>query len=149
EGLRLMIEAKSLRIGVIGTGCIGRLHAEHVATRVRGASLAAVADINLAAAREVAGRWGMNSTTDDYRRLLEDQSIHAVIICSTTETHTRFITEAAEAGKHVFCEKPIGTNLESIASALEVVDEAGVKLQVGFNRRFDPSFVRAREAISA
>jgi len=111
--------------------------------------LAAVADINLAAAREVAGRWSVNSATDDYRRLLEDETIHAVVICSTTDTHTRFITEAAEAGKHVFCEKPIGTNLESIANSLEAVNKAGVKLQVGFNRRFDPSFARAREAIAA
>jgi myo-inositol 2-dehydrogenase/D-chiro-inositol 1-dehydrogenase len=144
-----MKDTKVLRIGVIGTGCIGRLHAEHIATRVRGASLAAVADINLAAAREVAGRWNVSSATDDYRRLLEDDSIDAVIICSTTDTHTRFIAEAAGCGKHVFCEKPIGTDLESIARALQAVAKAGVKLQVGFNRRFDPSFARAREMIAS
>src|SRR5437870_11095717 len=100
--------SKPLRIGLIGTGCIGRLHAEHLATRVRGATLAAVADTNLAAAREVAERFNVNSATDDYRRLLQDASIDAVVICSTTSTHTQFILEAATHGKHIFCEKPIG-----------------------------------------
>jgi myo-inositol 2-dehydrogenase/D-chiro-inositol 1-dehydrogenase len=144
-----MKDPKTLRIGLIGTGCIGRLHAEHLATRVRGATLAAVADINLAAAREVAERFRVNSATDDYRRLLEDASIDAVVICSTTDTHTRFTQEAAAHGKHIFCEKPIGMDLESIAQALKAVDKAGVKFQVGFNRRFDPSFAKAREMIAS
>ena len=144
-----MTEPKPLRFGLIGTGCIGRLHAEHLATRVRGASLAAVADIDLAAARKVAERFHVNSATDDYRRLLEDASIDAVVICSVTSTHTQFIQEAAAHGKHIFCEKPIGLDLERIAQALEAVDKAGVKLQVGFNRRFDPSFAKAKEMIAS
>jgi myo-inositol 2-dehydrogenase/D-chiro-inositol 1-dehydrogenase len=140
---------RPLRFGLIGTGCIGRLHAEHLATRVRGARLAAVADINLAAAREVATRFNVETATDDYRRLLEDRSLDAVVICSTTDTHTPFIQAAAAHGKHIFCEKPIGLDLKRIQDALEAVDKAGVKLQVGFNRRFDPSFAKAREMIAA
>jgi myo-inositol 2-dehydrogenase / D-chiro-inositol 1-dehydrogenase len=144
-----MKSPKPLRFGLIGTGCIGRLHAEHLANRVRGATLAAVADINLAAAREVAERLHVDSATDDYRRLLADASIDAVVICSTTNTHTQFIEEAAAHRKHVFCEKPIGLDLERIAQALQAVDKAGVKFQVGFNRRFDPSFARTREMIAS
>jgi myo-inositol 2-dehydrogenase/D-chiro-inositol 1-dehydrogenase len=138
-----------LRFGLIGTGCIGRLHAEHLGTRVRGATLAFVADINLAAAREVAARFHVNSATDDYRRLLEDASLDAVVICSNSHTHTQFIAEAAAQRKHVFCEKPIGLNLEDITRALEAVDKAGVKFQIGFNRRFDPSFAKVREMIAS
>jgi myo-inositol 2-dehydrogenase/D-chiro-inositol 1-dehydrogenase len=144
-----MKEPALLRIGVIGTGCIGRLHAEHLASRVRGATLAAVADINLAAAREVAAKFHVNSATDNHRQLLEDPSIDAVVICSTTNTHTPFIQEAAAAGKHIFCEKPIGLDLDHIARALQAVEKAGVKFQVGFNRRFDPSFMKAREMIAS
>ncbi len=138
-----------VRVGLIGTGCIGRLHAEHLATRVRGATLAAVADINLAAAREVATRFRVTSATDDYRQLLQDSSIVAVVICSNTETHTRFIREAAAQGKHVFCEKPIGVDRDNILEAIKAVDKAGVKLQIGFNRRFDPSFAKAREMVTS
>ena len=138
-----------LRFGLIGCGCIGSLHAEHLATRVRGATLAAVADSNLTAARTVAERFNVGSATDDYRRLLEDASIDAVVICSTTSTYTQFIQESAAHGKHTFCENPIGLDLERIAQALQAVDKAGVKFQVGFNRRFDPSFVKAREMIAS
>jgi myo-inositol 2-dehydrogenase/D-chiro-inositol 1-dehydrogenase len=144
-----MSAEKPQRIGLLGTGCIGRLHAEHLANRVNGAALAAVADINLTAARDVAARFRVNSATDDYRQLLQDPSLGAVVICSSSDTHTRFIGEAAAHGKHVFCEKPIGVNRESIMEALDAVNKAGVKLQIGFNRRFDPSFAKARELIVA
>lgn len=143
-----MKKSNPLRIGLIGTGCIGRLHAEHLATRIQGANLAGVADINLGAARTIADRYKISLATDDHRQLMEDTSIDAIIICSTTETHTPFIEEAAARGKHVFCEKPIGLDLDHISKALEAVDKAGVKLQVGFNRRFDPSFAKAREMIA-
>jgi myo-inositol 2-dehydrogenase/D-chiro-inositol 1-dehydrogenase len=108
-----------------------------------------VADVNLAAARDVATRWNIKSATDNYRQLMEDASIDAVVICSSTDTHTRFIQEAAVQGKHIFCEKPIGLELDSIAQALDTVQKAGVKLQVGFNRRFDPSFAKARALIAS
>jgi len=71
-----------------------------------------------------------------------------VLICSPTPTHAPFTEAAAEAGKHIFCEKPIDLDPERIRRTLEVVDCAGVKLQVGFNRRFDPSFSRVRQAVT-
>jgi myo-inositol 2-dehydrogenase/D-chiro-inositol 1-dehydrogenase len=72
-----------------------------------------------------------------------------VLICSSTDTHAPFIEAAARAGKHIFCEKPIALNLDATAHALRAVERAGVKLQIGFNRRFDANFVRARRAVES
>lgn len=137
------------RVGLIGAGRIGRLHAGHLAYRIPDANLVAVADIVVEAAEELAARLQIPAAFADHRRILEDDAIEAVVICSSTDTHAQFIEEAAEAGKHIFCEKPIAQDLGRIDRALEAVDEAGVKLQVGFNRRFDPSFKRARDVVAS
>ncbi len=138
-----------VNIGIIGTGRIGRMHAENLAYRVPGANLVAVADIFVEAAEKVAAELGVPAAYKDHRRILDDQDIEAVLICSSTDTHAQFIQEAAEAGKHIFCEKPIALDLAQIDRALAAVEEAGVKLQVGFNRRFDPSFRRVRELVAS
>jgi myo-inositol 2-dehydrogenase/D-chiro-inositol 1-dehydrogenase len=114
---------------------------------VPGARLLAIADIDVAAAESCARELGVSATTPDYGLLLDDPAIDAVALCSSTHTHARIIADAAAAGKHVFCEKPIDLDLARIDSALEAVDAAGVLLQVGFNRRFDPSFARIRELV--
>ena len=87
--------------------------------------------------------------TADHRPLFADPSINAVAICSATDTHAQLIEEAAAAGKHIFCEKPIDLDLGRIRRALDAVAKAGVKLQIGFNRRFDPSFSKVREAVAS
>jgi myo-inositol 2-dehydrogenase/D-chiro-inositol 1-dehydrogenase len=138
-----------LNMGVIGAGRIGKVHAESVATRIPGARLAGVADINLAAARSLASQLNASRAAADYRELLQDASIGAVAICSATDTHAQIIREAAAAGKHIFCEKPIDYDLGRISQALEAVEKAGVTFQVGFNRRFDPGFAKARELVAA
>jgi len=140
---------RSLNLAVIGAGRIGKLHGENIATRISSARLSAVADVNLAAAREVAERFNVPLATPDYRAALADPSIDAVAICSATNTHAEIILEAAAAGKHVFCEKPIDYDVPRIRRCLEAVAKAGVKLQIGFNRRFDPSFAKARELVAA
>ena len=139
---------KTLNIAVIGCGRIGRIHAENLATRIPGARLAAVADIAEASAREVAAQFHVAKATSDYHELLADSAIEAVAICSSTDTHSRIIQEAAAAGKHIFCEKPIDHDLARIHAALSAVEKARVKLQIGFNRRFDPSFARVRELVT-
>lgn len=138
-----------LNLAVIGCGRIGRLHAENIATRLRGARLAGVADLNLAAARELAERFQVPLVSADYRTVLEAAAVEAVVICSATDTHVRLLEEAAAAGKHVFCEKPIGLDVAPVRRALSAVERTGVKLQVGFNRRFDPSFAKVRELVAA
>ncbi len=136
----------TIGVGLIGAGRIGRVHAANLVQRMPRAKLVSVVDVNAAAAREVASQWGCD-VHDDYRRLLDDPSIDAVLICSATDTHSQLIIEAAAAGKHIFCEKPIDMTLAKIDAALAAVEEAGVKLQIGFNRRFDPNHVRVRQAI--
>lgn len=138
-----------LSVGVIGVGRIGRLHAEHLAYRIPNARLLMVADLSADAARRCARHCGIPETgaVGDYRRLLENPAIEAVVICSATPTHAPLIAEAAAAGKHIFCEKPIALRLDDIDRALAAVARAGVAFQVGFNRRFDTNFQRARRAV--
>src|SRR5262245_38053194 len=137
----------TINIAVIGAGRIGQVHASHLAGRVAGARLYAVADVLAESAERCARQHGVALTTDNYRRLLEDPQVHAVAICTATDTHAGIIIEAAQAGKHIFCEKPIALTLESIDTALAAVEQAGTCLQIGFNRRFDASFRRARVAV--
>ena len=141
--------SRILNLGLIGAGRIGKLHAENIATRIRSARLDAVADVNLQPAREVAERFNIRTATADYRDLLAVSSIDAVAICSATNTHAQIIQEAAAAGKHIFCEKPIDFDLQRITHALNAVSKADVKLQIGFNRRFDPSFAKVRELVAS
>ncbi len=136
-----------LNIALLGAGRIGQVHAANLAGRVAGAHLYAIADVSGEAAQRCAQHYGVAIAVDDYQRLLADPLVHAVAICTSTDTHARIIVEAAQAGKHIFCEKPIAQTLESIDLALAAVKSAGVTLQIGFNRRFDTSFRRARAAV--
>ena len=99
------------------------------------------------AAEKLAADFGLPAAYQHHRRILDDPAIQAVVVCSSTDTHAQMIEEAAAAGKHIFCEKPIHLDLARIEQALQAVDQAGVKLQIGFNRRFDPNFRRARELV--
>lgn len=139
----------TINVGLIGAGRIGQIHGRNLATQLSGANLRAVADIDREAAEKLAGEHGVQTVVEDYRALLEEAEIQAVAICSATDTHAQIIEEAAEAGKHIFCEKPIHLSLTRIDQALAAVQRAGVKLQIGFNRRFDPNFRRIREMLEA
>jgi myo-inositol 2-dehydrogenase/D-chiro-inositol 1-dehydrogenase len=108
-----------------------------------------IADVNRLAAEEVAARCGIPRVTESAEQVIADPQIEAVLICSSTHTHSDLIVEAARAGKHIFCEKPIDHSLERIDQALAAVKRAGVQFQIGFNRRFDPSFARVRRAVES
>lgn len=140
---------RKINLGLIGAGRIGRVHAENLAFRIPQANLLAVSDVFLEAAEKCAADYNIPVTAQDHRRILDDERIEAVIICSSTDTHSRFIIEAAEAGKHIFCEKPIDHDLQKIDNALNAVERSRVKLQIGFNRRFDPNFKQARDLVAA
>jgi len=137
-----------VNVGIIGAGRIGKVHAENLAYRIPQARPIAIADLFLEAAERCAADCQIPSAVQDYRQILENPDIEAVVICSSTDTHARMIEEAAAVGKHIFCEKPIDFDLARIDKALEAVDKAGVKLQIGFNRRFDPNFKRVREMVA-
>ncbi len=139
-----------INVGVIGAGRIGKIHAENIAYFMPNAKLAAIADANLTPAIEDwAKKLGVATVTKDPKVLLADPTIKAVLICSSTDTHADFVVEAAKAGKHVFCEKPVDLSVAKVQKALEAVKKAGVKLQVGFNRRFDHNFKRVRELVAS
>lgn len=138
---------KKLRIGVIGAGRIGKLHSNNLVSRVPNAELVAISDVYEPAAKDLAEKLNVPNYYNDYHKILEDPTIDAVFICSSTDTHSPISIEAAKAGKHIFCEKPIDHDLDKIKAVLEEVKKAGVKYQVGFNRRFDRNFKHVHEVV--
>lgn len=138
-----------VNIGIIGCGRIGQLHAANVATKVPNAELVCVSDYFEEAARRVAKRFHVPMACTDYHDLIDNADVHAIIVCSPTDTHADIIRAAADAGKHLFCEKPIDQNLAVIDDLAAVVRDANVKFFVGFQRRFDGNFVRAKKARDA
>ncbi|MFS0722994.1 inositol 2-dehydrogenase [Paenibacillus sp. 1P07SE] len=138
-----------LNIGIIGAGRIGRIHAENL-SRLPEAEVIAISDPWADdALRSWAHGLGIGLVTANSEELLRHPAIGAVLICSPTDTHVTLIKQAAAAGKHVFCEKPVSLSIGQTAEALEAVREAGVTLQVGFNRRFDRNFRKARELVQS
>lgn len=137
----------TINVGIIGAGRIGKVHANTLVTRILDANVLAIADVFAESAKAAAEQYNIPHHTTDYTEILNNPDIQAVVICSSTDTHSQFIMEAAQAGKHVFCEKPIDFQLSRIDAALDAVKQAGVKFQVGFNRRFDPNHMRLKQAI--
>ncbi len=136
-----------LRIGVIGAGRIGRMHASLLAHNVPGAAVAAVYDASEQPARDLAGELGIPVMASVEELLLSD--VDAVAICSSTDSHAELVVAGAQAGKAVFCEKPISLDLEHVDRALAAVEAAGSAFQIGFNRRFDPAHAAVREAVAS
>jgi myo-inositol 2-dehydrogenase / D-chiro-inositol 1-dehydrogenase len=140
--------AKRISVGLIGAGRIGNRHARTIAFEARDAELSVVCDVNETSARSLAldcqcDRWAL----DPYS-VISDPSIDAVIVASSTDSHAPLIAAAAEAGKHVFCEKPIALDLAATDHALSAVERAGVKLQIGFQRRFDNAYHQAKTMVA-
>lgn len=136
-----------LRIGVIGVGRIGRMHAELLARQVPGAAVGAVYDAAGALARDVGDALAV-PVADSIDELLGSDDVDAVAICSSTDTHADLLVAAAAAGKAIFCEKPVSLDLAEVDRALGAVDAAGVPFQIGFNRRFDPAHQAVAEAVA-
>jgi myo-inositol 2-dehydrogenase/D-chiro-inositol 1-dehydrogenase len=140
---------RKVNIAVIGTGRMGSVHTRNLVRLIPEANLVAICDIRLEVAQAVADELGIQRVVKDYHELLADKSIEAVLIATSTDTHAFIMKDVAAAGKHIFCEKPLALDLPSIDDALAAVSKAGVKLQVGFNRRFDKSFRRVREIVAS
>lgn len=136
-----------LAVAVIGAGRIGSMHAALLSGAVPGARLAGVADAVDDLAERCARAHGVAAASS--AALIADERVDAVAICSPTETHPALIIAAAEAGKAIFCEKPISLDLGEVERALAAVASANVPLMVGFNRRFDPAHRSVRDAVAA
>jgi myo-inositol 2-dehydrogenase/D-chiro-inositol 1-dehydrogenase len=134
---------RAITAGILGAGRIGKIHANNLMA-MTGVRLKAIADPYVDF-KEWPG--GAIVTSKDPEAVLKDAEIEAVLVCSPTPSHAEFTEAAARAGKHVFCEKPIALDPERVRETLKVVERSGVKLQVGFNRRFDPTFARVRRAV--
>ena len=138
-----------LKIGIIGAGRIGKVHTESIMRYVAGATVKTVADPFMT---EETAAWaksmGVEKACKDYKEILSDPEIDAVLICSSTDTHSPISLEAIAAGKHIFCEKPVDHDLGKIKAVMDALKSSDVKYQVGFNRRFDHNFSAAREAVA-
>lgn len=139
-----------VKIGLLGAGRIGKLHGENLAHSVPNAELYAVADPYI---DDATCAWAANLGASYYSRdpeqIFRDPAVDAVFICSSTATHADFIIRAAQAGKHIFCEKPIATDIGKIAEALDTVRQTGVKLQIGFVRRFDHNHKTVHDTVAS
>jgi len=137
---------RRVRVGIVGLGRMGRFHAHNLAGRVPVAELVRVVDEMEATARAVGSSLGVDwsSSFDD---LLEDPDLEAVVIATPTALHAEMIQQAAQAGKHIFCEKPVSFEVGPTVEAIEAARSAGVKLQMGFHRRFDPDWKAAVDRI--
>ena len=138
---------EKVRFAIIGAGRIGQVHAENLTRHIQEAEVVAIADVVKAAAEQTARRFGIAQASGEPEEAICREDVDAVAICSSTETHAEFIMQAARAGKHAFCEKPIALDLPTVDAALAAVAESGTKLQIGFNRRFDPNFRNIRDAV--
>lgn len=139
---------KQLNIGIIGAGRIGKVHMQSITYNVPGARVLGITDVFKDGLQELADKYGIEKVYADYKEMLADKDIDAVLVCSSTDTHADISIEAAEAGKHVFCEKPVDLTPEKVKAVIAAVEKAGVKLQVGFNRRFDHNFAHVRSLIN-
>ena len=137
----------SIRMGLIGAGRMGKVFAHTLAFTVAEVDLIAVADVDSETSTEVAARFGAKYAYTDYHELLKRDDIDAVVVVTPTATHAEVIKAAAAAGKHIFSEKPLAQTLCMCDEAIAAVSAAGVKLQLGFMRRFDPAYVMAKKKI--
>ena len=135
----------TVRFGVLGAGRIGKVHARAVSSNPD-AKLVAVADAFADAANALAAQYGAEVRSISQIEAADD--IDAVVICTPTDTHADLIERFSRAGKAIFCEKPVDLDVERVEACLDVVEETGAKLMVGFNRRFDPHFMAVRQAIA-
>lgn len=139
-----------IQIGIIGAGRIGKVHTQSICNYVKDARVKQIADPFM---NEETSSWakslGVKNTTKNYQDILKDPEIEAVLICSSTDTHAPISLEAIEAGKHVFCEKPIDHEVKKIKEVCKALEGKKLKYQVGFNRRFDHNFEAVHEAVKS
>ena len=135
-----------LKVGLLGAGRIGQVHAAVIAAH-ECSTLAAISDVYAPAAEELAAKYHAQVRSSD--EIIADDAINAVLIATSTDTHSDLIEEATQAGKAVMCEKPVDLSLERARACLEAVSETGRPVMIGFNRRFDPSFAAIRDSLAA
>ena len=138
---------EKITIDIIGGGRIGRMHAGNIYTGMQDVTIKYVSDIYPQAAQQWGPMYGVQNVVSDAEIVFNDPEVQAVLICTSTDTHADYIIRAAECGKDIYCEKPIDLSVEKIERALAAVGKAGVRLQIGFNRRFDHNHKAVADAV--
>lgn len=142
-----MSKSSKIGVGVIGTGRIGRIHLDHLCQNIPQVEVLSICSLDTEIATTLSTRYSIPQITTQYNQLLDNSDLDAVVVASSTDTHVEICQAAADAGLHIFCEKPIALDLKEIDDTLRKVKDNNVKFQVGFNRRSDVSFQRLHEAI--
>ncbi len=138
---------KTIKVGIAGIGRMGKIHLENLATKFHDVDLIAVSDIN-SAVKDFSSHFGVKKFYPQFKDLVNDDEVEAVVICSPTDLHAEHIKIAAKAGKQVFCEKPMDLSLSTVNEVQKVVEKSGVKLMIAFNRRFDPNFIKVKQMVN-
>ncbi|MBD3256709.1 MAG: inositol 2-dehydrogenase [Candidatus Lokiarchaeota archaeon] len=139
---------EKISVAVIGAGRIGKIHIRNLSLEIPNVKLKTVADIQFSEElRNELIELGVQNLTTDVESVFEDSDINAILIASSTDTHSEYIQKAAKKNKHVFCEKPLDVNIKRIEETLSIVEKEGISLMIGFNRRFDHNFRRVHEAV--
>lgn len=137
---------KTINVAVAGLGRIGKIHLKNLSRNFAEIKVIAVMDV-LEESKAIADEFNVPVFVNTFDELLAVPELDAVVICSPTDTHADYVVKAAQAGKQIFCEKPLDLSLERVQEVINVVEESGVKLMLGFNRRFDPEFKKIRQLV--
>ena len=138
-----------LGVGVLGVGTMGKQHAYNLRRRIPAAHLVAVADADLNRAKQVAGELEIDHFCNSVEELAERKDVQAIVIATPAKFHGATMKVCAQAGKDIFCEKPFTLTVEEADEALDLTQKAGIRVQVGHVRRYDPPNVRAKQRIEA
>jgi myo-inositol 2-dehydrogenase/D-chiro-inositol 1-dehydrogenase len=137
---------KMINIALAGLGRIGKIHLKNLARNFSEIRVVAAMDV-FDESKAIADEFNVPVFVKTFDELLKVPDLDAVVICSPTDTHADYVVQAARAGKQIFCEKPLDLSLERVQEVLEIVEEAGVNLMLGFNRRFDPEFKKIKALV--
>ncbi|MBT5506165.1 MAG: inositol 2-dehydrogenase [Flammeovirgaceae bacterium] len=137
---------KQIKIGIIGIGRMGQIHLDNLIQKFSEVEVVAISDINVEV-RQWAAKYNISKFYSDYQDLISNQQVNTVVICSPTNQHAENIIAAAQAGKNIFCEKPMDLSMQTAMRVLQIVEKTGVKFMLGFNRRFDPNFMKIKSLI--
>ena len=143
------MNGNDILFGVIGAGRIGKIHAENLINRIPETKVAVLSDVLQEELSKVAKQLNIPQTVTNYQDVISNPEIDAIAICSPTDSHFDIIMQAADAGKHIFCEKPVDLSIEKIKTIQNKIRETGIKFMVGFNRRFDANFLKVRDLVQS
>ena len=137
---------KTVKLAIAGLGRIGKIHLKNLCRNFPEVDVVGVMDV-LDESKNIADQFNVNYFVKTIHELIALPDLDGIVICSPTDTHADYVEKAAMAGKQIFCEKPLDLSLDRVQEVTAIVEQAGVRLMLGFNRRFDPEFKKIRELV--